>query len=275
MQEKIKQIIRFIRWYSKAKTQYNVHSPFVFRFAQKVLEDKRIFYPFYDMEMLRQLLLKERKVLKIKDYGAGSLVSSEKSRSIRSLVKYSATMPLYCRYLFRIINEYKPKTMLELGTSVGISSLYQSRGALNGRFVTIEGDAGIAEVARQNFERMRATNIEQLVGTFQEQLEPALKNIKNLDYAFIDGNHREQPTIEYFEACLEYANEDSIFVFDDIHWTEGMERAWEKIKEHPRVTLSIDLYFMGVIFFKKEKFSQKHYCLTKSAWKPWIAGFFR
>lgn len=268
-------IIRFLKWFFRAQTRFNVHSPFVYNFTEKVLEDKRVFYAFYDMEILRKLLLRQRKVLKIKDYGAGSLVSGEKTRSIRSLVKHSATIPLYCRYLFRIVNEYKPKTLLELGTSVGISSLYHSRAAMNAKYITIEGDAGIAEVARQNFERMRAENVEQMVGTFEQKLIPALEKLNRLDYAFIDGNHREKPTEEYFLKCLEYAHENSVFVFDDIHWTAGMERAWEEIIKHPSISHSIDLFFMGVVFFKKEKPEKKHFSLCPAVWKPWIFGFFR
>lgn len=252
MQEKFRQFMRLMRWFFRAKTRYNVHSPFVFRFTEEVVENKRQFYAFKDIEILRKLLLQNRNVLKIKDYGAGSLVSGEKERSVRSLVKYSATMPLYCRFLFYVINEFKPKTMLELGTSVGISTLYQSRAATDAKFITIEGDAGIAEVARQNLTRMRATNVQQMVGTFEEKLEPALKELKTLDYAFIDGNHREKPTIEYFEKCLDYSNENSVFVFDDIHWTEGMENAWNTIIAHPKVTLSIDMYFFGLVFFRKD-----------------------
>ncbi len=275
MQEKFRQLIRLLRWYFRAKTQFNIHSPFLFNFSQKVLEDDRVFYAFRDLEILRKILKDDRTVLKIKDYGAGSLVSDEKKRSIRSLVKYSATMPLYCRYLFRIINEYKPATMLELGTSVGISTLYQSRAAMDAKFITIEGDPGIAQVAEKNFRRMRAHNIRQYVGTFEEKLVPALEELKRLDYAFIDGNHREKPTVEYFETCLKYAHDDSIFIFDDIHWTEGMERAWEKIIAHPRVTLSVDMYYFGIIFFKKEFTEKRDVAVIKSTWKPWITGFFK
>lgn len=267
--------MRFLRWYRRAKTRYNVHSPFVFRFTERVAEDDREFYAFKDIEMLRKLLLKERKKLIIKDYGAGSLVSEDKERSIRSLVKYSATMPLYCRFLFRIINEYKPRTLLELGTSVGISTLYQSRAAMHAKFITIEGDPGIAEAARQNFRRMRADNVEQMVGPFADKLEPALQRLQQLDYVFIDGNHREEPTIAYFRKCMEYAHEGSIFVFDDIHWTQGMENAWHKIIADPRVTLSIDMYYFGIVFFRSEFQQKEHIALARSAWKPWITGFFR
>lgn len=269
MQEKFKQAQRLANWYFRAKTHKTAPSPFLTHFAKKVLEDKRDFYAFKDIEMLRKLLLKDNTVLNINDYGAGSLVNNQKQRSVRSLVQYSATMPLYCRFLFRIIEEYKPKTLLELGTSVGISTLYQSRAAINSHFITIEGDAGIAEVAHRNFQRMRANNIQQLVGTFEDKLDDALKNLEHLDYAFIDGNHREKPTIEYFEKCLAYAHEGSIFVFDDIHWTEGMHDAWQYISCHPRVSVSIDMYYFGVVFLKKDVQQSRDIALAKSLWKPW------
>jgi predicted O-methyltransferase YrrM len=73
-----------------------------------------------------------------------------------------------------------------------------------------------------------------------------------LDFVFFDANHQKQPTLQYFNQCIAKANKNGIFVFDDIHWSEGMEQAWEIVKQHPKVTTSIDLYHMGILFFNPE-----------------------
>ncbi len=270
----LKIALRFLRFYFSAKTKYDVHSPFVFEFTVEVLEDKRSFYAFYDIEMLRKLLLRDKTKLRITDFGAGSTVAGQKERSIRNIARHSATDSFFCQVLFRIINLYKPSTILEMGTSLGISTLYQASAALNSQFITLEGDPNISKQAQKNLDRLEAEHVQLITGTFKKTLIPALKKIKKLDYVFIDGNHRLKPTIEYFEQCLEFAHENSIFVFDDIHWSEEMEAAWEKVKEHPEVTLSIDLFFCGVVFFKKSFKEKEHYKIVPARWKPWRLGFF-
>ncbi len=270
----LKLFLRFIRYYFKAKTKYNVHSPFVYEFLENVLEDERMFYAFDELEHLRKLILRDHSTIQITDYGAGSQVTRKKERSLASLAKYSATMPFFCRILFRAIHYYKPTTLLELGTSLGISSLYQAAAASkNSKFITIEGCGEISQHARQNFELLGVKNIALLTGRFKDQLPKALLELEQLDYLFIDGNHRHDPTLEYFEQCLEYAHGHSIFVLDDIHWSTEMEAAWEKVKGHPKVKMTIDLFFCGVVFFRKEQRQKEHFVLIKASWKPWKRGF--
>ncbi|HFC01093.1 MAG TPA: class I SAM-dependent methyltransferase, partial [Phaeodactylibacter sp.] len=174
--------------------------------------------------------------------------------------------------LFRLVNFYKPKTMLELGTSLGISTLYQASASLNANFITLEGDPEIAKLARFHFEKFKIKNITLVEGQFDHTLLPALQRLKSLDYIFIDGNHRMQPTLSYFEEALKFAHNESVFVFDDIHWSEEMEAAWEKIKAHPQVRISIDLFHMGIVFFRKEKREKEHFVLLPLKWKPWASG---
>ena len=91
-----------------------------------------------------------------------------------------------------------------------------------------------------------------ILGDFNLTLANKLKEILTIDLDFIDGNHQEDPTIDYFKECLKYANNNTIFIFDDIHWSKGMENAWDYIKSHQKTTLTIDLFFVGVVFIKSE-----------------------
>ncbi len=268
------QVKSYLRFYKKAKTIYQIHSPFAFEFVRDVIEDKRRFYPFDEVEGLRASMLKSSQRVHVTDYGAGSQIDDRNSRALADIVKYSATTPVYCRYLFKIIDKYKPEKMLELGTSVGISSLYQSAASLNGTLVTLEGCPNIAAIAAHNFKIFKRKNIVQMVGKFESQLPKALDSLGRVDYVFFDGNHQEKPTLAYFEQCLQYAHEDTVFVFDDIHWSSGMEHAWTKIKQHEKVKLTIDLYYCGVVFFKKEILIKEHFAIIQAKRKPWRIGLF-
>lgn len=269
----LKQILRFIRYYFRAKTKYNVHSPFVFDFVQHVLEDDRLFYAFSETEAYRNWLKANTTEVEITDFGAGSQVNSGNMRTLSSLVKHSANGPYACRLFFRIVQHYKPETLLELGTSLGISTAYQAKAALDSKMITIEGCSRIATHAARTFSFLGVDNVQILQGQFDEMLPVAFQRLKKLDYVFVDGNHRKEPTLRYFEQCLAYAHEGSVFVFDDIHWSDGMESAWEEIKAHPRVKVTLDLFFFGVVFFRKEQQVKEHFTLIRYLWKPWAIGF--
>lgn len=265
---------RFILFFFRATTAYRVHSPFVFEFVKNVLEDKRTFYSFGAIESIRRKLLTNKERIEVTDFGAGSQVIKSRVRQIKNMAKSSLTPAYYCQILFRLIHHYKPKTILELGTSFGISTLYQAIPDGNAKVITLEGCPHVAKIAQQHFKAMEAKNIRLINGPFDEVLDQALADIEKLDYVFIDGNHRQAPTLRYFEKCLKHAHNESIFIFHDIHWTEDMEAAWKIIQQHERVRLTVDLFFMGIVFFRKEQKQKEHFQLLPIRWKPWVMGFF-
>ena len=148
----IKLFFRFVKYYFRAQTKYNVHSPFVYEFTERVLEDERWFYAFDEIELVREFMLKDQRKISIIDLGAGSQVDNKKKRSISSLSRYSANRAFVCQMLFKIVDLYKPRTMLELGTSLGISSQYQAAASLNGTLITIEGCPNIAHFGQRQFQ---------------------------------------------------------------------------------------------------------------------------
>jgi predicted O-methyltransferase YrrM len=116
---------------------------------------------------------------------------------------------------------------------------------------TLEGCPETAKMAQKVFDSQKLRNIQITVGNFDDTFEKVLKNLSSLDFVFIDGNHQYEPTVRYFKQCLSYINENTVIIFDDVHWSEGMEKAWNEIKLHPEVSVSIDLFFVGMVFFKK------------------------
>jgi predicted O-methyltransferase YrrM len=231
---------------------HGMHSPFVFEFITKVLNDKKI-YPEYDeIEKLRTALLLDKTLLTIEDFGAGSRTNLQQQRTVSAIAKSSLKPKKFSQLLFRIIKFYQPDNILELGTSLGITSSYLAAGNKNAKTITLEGSSAVASVAKQNFEKLKLKNIELIEGNFDATLSQVIKQLSIVNFSFIDGNHRKEPTINYFHQLLKHSAESTILIFDDIHWSEEMEQAWNEIKQHSSVTLSIDLFFIGLIFLRKE-----------------------
>jgi predicted O-methyltransferase YrrM len=240
---------------------HGVHSPFVFDFITHVLNDNRIFYAYEELENLRGSLRSDRTILTIEDFGAGSAISNSNRRSVSSIARTALKPKKFGQLLFRMVDHYKAKTIIELGTSLGITTGYLASGNISGQVLTFEGASEVAKLARQNFQKLSLNNITVVEGDFNVTLQPQLDKIAHLDFAFVDGNHQENPTIFYFEQLLTKANENSIFIFDDIHWSQGMEEAWKYIQNHPAVTLTIDLFFIGLVFFRKEQKVPQHFSI--------------
>ncbi|MCB0578715.1 MAG: class I SAM-dependent methyltransferase [Phaeodactylibacter sp.] len=265
---------KYLQYYRRAETRYGLHSPFVYELVEKTLEDKRTFYAFPIIESLRGLLLRDDTRIAVADHGAGSKVEGSSRRTVRSLARHSAVSPATGRLLFRLVHFIKPATLLELGTSLGISTAYQAAAALHAPFITIEGCPATAALAQQHLRQLNLPNVQLLAGTFREKLPEALRELKRLDYLYLDGDHRRGATLEYFGQCLPYAHAGSVFVIADIYWSAEMEEAWAAMRSHPRVSLSVDLFHLGLLFFREEQREQEHFTVVRSGWKPWRMGFF-
>lgn len=247
--------IRYLKYYFKASNGkgHGMHSPFVFSFITKVLNDNRHFYAYESVEIIRQLLLNDQQLLEIEDFGAGSRVRKNNTRKVCEIANSSLKPKKFGQLLFRIVDQYAPKNILELGTSLGVTTAYLASAREDSKVVTMEGASTIAAVAKNNFRKLQLTNIELVEGNFDETLPATIQKMKIIDLAFVDGNHRYEPTMRYFRELLPVMHEHSILIFDDIHWSEEMECAWEEIKQDSSVTLTIDLFFIGLVFFRKEQ----------------------
>ena len=257
----VKIATKYIRYFFTACNGrgHGVHSPFVFDFIKNVLNDKRQFYAYTTVEDIRKQLITNETMLTIQDFGAGSTLVKGDQRKVSSIARASLKPAKYGQLLFRIVNYYHCKHIVELGTSLGVTTAYLASPSMQNQVVTFEGAEEVAALARKNFEALQLTNIELVQGNFDETLQARLLQLPAVDLAFIDGNHRREPTERYFEQLLQKANEHSIFIFDDIHWSPEMEAAWKTICGHPAVTLTIDLFFIGIVFCRKEQKHVQHF----------------
>ncbi len=269
---RLRQWSGFMRFYRKAQTLYDVHSPYVARFIGEVLEDDRQYYAFPTIEGYRKQLLENHTSLSIRDLGAGSQVSDTTSRTISDLARHTPVSPRVGRLLFRLVNFQKPKHLLELGTSLGISGMYQSAAAPSKPMWTIEGNPASAEFAQRQFRRIGLLNTQVYNAPFEEALPALLEQMDGLDYAFVDGNHRYEPTERYVNWMLEKVHPGTIIVLADIYWSKEMRAVWDKLRYRPEVRASIDLYDVGLLLFRSEFAEQQHWTLVPRVWKPWHLG---
>jgi predicted O-methyltransferase YrrM len=240
---------------------HGIHSPFVYDLVRNVLMDKKE-YPGYAIpEQYRKMLLKDRTVLEVEDLGAGSVLGTIKKRKVSDIARTSVKPKRYSKLLYRLAGHYRYKRILEMGTSLGVTSSYLASVPGVEQVVTMEGAGEVAAIAQRHFEANNMSHVHLVKGGFESQLEGALSGLGGVDLAFIDGNHRLEPTLHYFDQILPWTHEDSCLVFDDIHWSEGMESAWERIRKDDRVTLTIDLFFIGLVFFRKEFREKQHFVI--------------
>jgi predicted O-methyltransferase YrrM len=240
---------------------HGMHSPFVFDFITNVLNDKNR-YPDYDkVEGLRKQLLLDKSSIKVEDLGAGSAVSKAKSRSVTSIARSAAKPAKYGQLLYRMMKHYRPHTILDMGTSMGITTAYLAVANPVATVITMEGSPEIAAKARQHFKSLQLDNVKLAEGNFNDTLPGVLNELKTVDFAFIDGNHRKEPTGRYFQQILPFIHNDTILVFDDIHWSHEMEEVWEMIKEHDSVRATIDLFFIGIVIFRQEFKAKQHFSI--------------
>lgn len=239
-------------WHASNGKGHGVHSPFVFEFITEVLNDKQHYACYDSIEALRNRLRANTSELTIVDYGAGSRTGATQQRSIQSIARAALKPKKFAQLLFRIARHYNCQSIIELGTSLGITSCYLASSPHTKKLYTLEGAPAIANVASDIFKQLQLSNIDQVVGNFDDTFGPLLNKAGEIDLLYIDGNHRFEPTIRYFEQAFPHLHEYSIVVFDDIHWSEEMENAWHQVIADSRVTMSIDLFFIGIVLFRKD-----------------------
>lgn len=258
---KLWQLKKYGQYLLKAQGISYIHSPFVYQLCQEVIYDTRDYYALNDIEILRNKLLNNRTIITVEDYGAGSKVHTASQRSIGSIAKNAGTPPKKGNLLFRLSNYWQAQNTLELGTSLGLGTLYLAWGNRQGKVHTIEGCKACYQLAKHHCQVMKLNNVHCYNGQFKQILPKLLHNLPTLDLAYIDGHHTHEATLAYFNQLLPFVNENSCIIFDDIYWSKGMEKAWKAICVHPATRVSINLFQLGLIFFRKENKQKQHFVL--------------
>ena len=264
-------IVAYLKYYWRAKTVFSAHSPFIYDFINSVLDTSKNFYAYQTIDNIRSINEADHREISITDLGAGSHTNNKKTKSIKSIAKSAVSSKWQGKILFNLMQHYKPKNVLELGTSLGISSLYLALGNQKSKIITIEGDPKVAEISIENFKRAGVKNIHLELGNFDKIL-PKVLNDFCPDLSFIDGNHREEATKSYFNLISQQKTTNSIVILDDIHWSQGMQNAWQYAQKDPKYKLSIDLYYFGILVQNDKLIEKREITLIDSKLKPFSKG---
>lgn len=248
MQHLFKSYLKFI-WNSK--NAHGVHSPFVFDLVQKCFYDKTFYSEYKILKKYRNSLLENKNTIEITDFGAGSRVFKSNTRAINQIAKNAGISTERAKLLFRIVHYFQPKSILEIGTSLGLAT---SALALNdfSQVTTLEGCPATMHQCQLQLQKFNFTNVTCVNTEFSAYLKTATAT-ENCQLVYFDGNHSKKATLEYFELLLPTITNESVWIFDDIHWSTDMEEAWEEIKKNPQVTVTIDTFQWGFVFFRKEQ----------------------
>lgn len=250
-------ILHFAKHFFSAKRKgHGIHSPFAYDLCEEVFYNENLFYDFDILKKVRNNLLKHPGKIEVTDFGAGSKTFKSNTRKIKKIADTGISSTLQSELFYKLINYLKFDTVIELGTSIGLNTLYLAKANTAGKVITIEGSKNLSEFSSQLAKENNIPNIEFISGKFDEVLPSVLDEIKSKYLLYVDGNHTFEATMQYFKMALVNKNEYTAIIFDDIYWSAGMTKAWNTIKNSPEVTMSIDAFYFGILFFKtsiKEK----------------------
>jgi predicted O-methyltransferase YrrM len=221
-------ILAYLRHQLKAKNRHGLHSPFVYHLVDEVIYDRSERSDYAEIEKLRQKLLQDQ----------GLMMPSKRSK-------------IY-QLIYRLVKEFKPRNILEIGTNLGISTLYLAKAAPSARVITIQTYSE-TDNSVQNCKSLQTNNIEYLVQNEDHTVAGIISKVKNLDIVFVAADRRMESPLDYFYLCLTKISSKSIMIFEGIYLSKATKEAWEAIKAHPRVTVTIDFFWIGLVFFKEDQ----------------------
>jgi len=255
----LQQIKSYIKFLYHSKNEHGVHSPFVFNLITKCFYDKTKFPEYNVLKNYRNSLLTNKNTIEVTDFGAGSRVFKSNTREISKIAQTAGVSPKNAKLLFRIVNYFQPNSILEIGTSLGLATSALSFGNKNTKITTLEGCLNTMSIAKNQCQLQNLNNVEFINTEFSTYLKN--HTTSNFDLVYFDGNHSQKATLEYFELLLPTITNESVWIFDDIHWSAEMENAWEIIKNHPKVKVTIDTFQWGILFFREEQ-EKEHFVIN-------------
>ena len=254
------QIKAYLKFLWNSKNEHGVHSPFVFHLVTKCFYDRKPKPEYQVLRNYRNLLLENKKTIEVTDFGAGSKVFKSNSRQISKIAKTAGITQKRAELLFRITNYFQPESVLEIGTSLGLATSALALGNKKSKITTLEGCPETAKIAQDQLKKFNINNVESVAKEFKTYFENCQLSTVNYQLIYFDGNHSKKATLDYFEILLPTITNETIWIFDDIHWSKDMEESWEIIKIHPKVSVTIDTFQWGLVFFRKEQ-EKEHFVI--------------
>ncbi len=248
---------KYLQFLLKSSNQHGVHSPFIYKLVTKGLYTKKSKKNWIEFKKIKQQLLDNKKIIEVTDFGSGSKIFKSNKREVSKIAKVAGISNKKASVLLKIVAYFKPLNILEIGTSLGLSTSVLKTANNSAKITTLEGCQETSKIAKNLFESNNFKNIKVIVGDFDETLFTSI-NDRKFDLIYFDGNHTKEATLKYFNNCLQTIHNESIFIFDDIYWSKEMQEAWLEIKNDRNVTVTVDLFYFGIVFFRKEQ-AKEHF----------------
>ena len=246
----------YIHFWWQSGNAHALHSPFMYHLATKCFYDKTKYADYRILKKYQKTLAKNNEIITVNDLGAGSRKLASKQRKVSSIAKIAGSNYTDMKRLYRLSKYFAPKQILELGTSLGKSAFSLSLGNPNASVITVEGDKNISWITQRYFDKFKIKNTQIINQNFDDYLNGLNKTNQQFDMIIMDGNHRYQPTLDYFDKLQKHIHNDTVIIVDDIYWSDEMKLAWQKLKIHQKVRQSIDSFHFGMLFFRKEQFRE-------------------
>ncbi len=264
-------ILNFLHHRLHAHRWDSFHSPYLFNLFTFCCDDRNYFPEFGIIENKRKDLIHLKDKIKRIDFGAGpAITASSSEKPLSFIASHGLSLPFQCRFLYRLMKMTKPNTIIEFGTSLGIATSYLATGSMESQVITVEGDPALASIAQKVFEEKGIKNIRLFNSTFEDFLKQELKEIKSIDFVFLDGNHKAEPLLFYYHSLQPLFNSNTIVMVDDIYWSKDMHEGWTILIEMPEVTQSVDCFQFGLLFFRPDFMNKETHLirLPLKAFKP-------
>ena len=246
----------YLKFLMHSVNAHGLHSPFMYALATKCFYDKTKYPEYRLLKDYHKQLLQNKTIIEVTDLGAGSRVFRNGKRQVAEIAKVAGSSLTNMKRLFRLVRYFKPQNILELGTSLGKSAYAMALGNPQSQITTVEGDKKLVELTQKLFQKNKIHNVTIINSDFDTFLNSLNQQDLKYDMVVMDGNHRLEPTLRYFEKLQKHLHNDSVVIVDDIYWSEEMKTAWKKLKCHPSVKQSVDTFYFGLLFFKEEQYPQ-------------------
>lgn len=253
------QIIAYIKFLITSNRYRRINSSFLDDLITKCFKNNNKQPIYSKLDSYRADLLSNNQTITITDFGAGSRVFKSNVRAINAIAKNAGISSKRAQLLLRLSQYFNFKNALELGTSLGLSTSALAFGNPNTKITTLEGCPETASVAQQQFDKYQLNSIKSITTDFSDYLKNIPKEEQSFDLIYFDGNHQKEATLNYFNDLINHTDNNSVLIFDDIHWSKEMEEAWEEIKQYPKVHITVDTFFWGFVFLNTESQQQKHF----------------
>ncbi|MEO9570187.1 MAG: class I SAM-dependent methyltransferase [Polaribacter sp.] len=245
-------LIEYFKFISKSSNQHGVHSPFIYNLITKCFYKKIDANLWSRFKEIKQQLLDNKSFIKVTDFGAGSKIFKTNKRQVSKIAKVAGITNKKSKLLIRLIKYFKPIYVLEIGTSLGLGTTAIKIGNKNAIITSLEGCVETSKIAQELLKNNNLKNITINTGDFKKTLTKSIEK-QSFDCIYFDGNHTKKDTLNYFNTCLPTIKNDSFWIFDDIYWNNEMKEAWTEIKNHPKVKVTVDVFYWGIVFFRKEQ----------------------